>query len=166
MLVSLAGCTTTATQQPERTARPDPGRAAVTPDDDPAPGPVEEIPNEPESPPREPPFTYDPGGRRDPFVSPSEMLEEQRGPRPSGIAGMSVDELSLTGIVTIADGGGVAYVTGSDGKGYLLRVGQRIYRARVLAIDAEVDAITLREELDDPFSIKPYRDRVLRLMSE
>ena len=166
VLVSVAGCTTTATQQQEQTAGPDPGRAAVTPDDDPAPGPAEEIPKGQERPPSERPFTYDPGGRRDPFVSPFEVLEEQRGPRPSGIAGMSVDDLDLTGIVTMADGGGVAYVKGSDGRGYMLRVGQRVYRAFVLAIDAEVGAIALREQVDDPRSIKPYRDRVLRLASE
>ena len=165
VLVSVLGCTTTATQQQEQTADPDTGLAAVTPDDDPAAASVEEIPRERENPPREQPFTYDPGNRRDPFVSPLEALEEQRGPRPSGIAGMSVDDLDLTGIVTTPDAGGVAYVTGSDGSGYLLRVGDSIYRARVLAIDAEAGTISFREQVDDPRSIKTYRDRVLRLGS-
>ncbi len=163
MLVSVAGCTTTTTQQQEQTAGPDTGRATDTPEDDAAPFRVEETPKEQENPPYEQPLTYDPGNRRDPFVPPFETLAEQRGPRSAGIAGMSVDDLDLTGIVDIPDGGGVAYVTGSDGRGYLLRVGERIYKARVVAIDAEAGAITFREQVDDPRSIKPYRDRVLRL---
>ncbi len=161
VLIFVAGCTATATQQQEPTADPDP--AADTPNDVVAPAPVEEVPKEQEDPPLERPFTYDPEGRRDPFVSPFEG--EQRAPRPRGIAGMSVDDIELTGIVSTPDGGGVAYVTGSDGKGYLLRPGERIYNAQVLAVDAEAGAITLREQVDDPRSIKPYRDRVLRLNS-
>lgn len=163
MLVSVAGCTTTATQQQEQAAEPDAGRATDTPNDDLAPAPVKEIPQEQGNLPREPPFIYDPEDRRDPFVSPFEKVKEERGPRPSGIAGMSVDDLDLTGIVTTPDRGGVAYVTGSDGRGYLLRVGEGIYRARIIAIDAEAGTITFREQVDDPRSIKPYRDRELRL---
>ncbi len=165
VLLSVAGCTTTATPQQERTADPDTGRAAVPPNDDPAPAPVAQIAKERENPPDEQPFTYDPGNRRDPFVSPFEAIEEQTGPRPAGIAGMSVDDLDLTGIVATSDVGGVAYVTGSDGRGHLLRVGDRIYRATVLAIDAGAGSITFREQVDDPRSMKPYRDRVLRLGS-
>ena len=48
--------------------------------------------------------------------------------RPPGIEGMSLDEIDLTGIVE-NPGGDVAYFTGSDNKGYFLRVGQRVYKA-------------------------------------
>ena len=163
VLLSVAGCTTTATPQQERTADPDPGRAADMPADDPAP--FEEVAKELPNPPDEPPFTYDPGNRRDPFVSPFEVIKGQRGPRPAGVTGMSVDDLDLTGIVAPSGMGSVAYVTGSDGGGYMLRVGDRIYMATVLAIDAGAGSITFREQVDDPRSIKPYRDRVLRLGS-
>ena len=44
---------------------------------------------------REQPFTYDPGGRRDPFQSLAEAVKEAEGPRPAGIAGMSVDQLEV-----------------------------------------------------------------------
>ncbi len=154
LLMSVARCTTTATPQPQPTSDPDP-----------APAPLEELAKEQQTPPDEPPYFYDPGDRRDPFVSPFEVLKELRGPRPVGIAGMSVDDLDLTGIVTTSEMGGVAYVTGSDGRGYMLRIGARIYMAKVLTINAGAGTITFREQVDDPTSIKPYRDRVLRLGS-
>jgi Tfp pilus assembly protein PilP len=109
-------------------------------------------------------FTYDPGNRRDPFVSLSDLAKQEEGPRPPGAVGMAVDDLDLTGVVD-TPGGAVAYVTGSDGKGYMLRVGDRIYKAVVFAIDADRATITFREQVQDPRMIKPYRDRVLRLES-
>ena len=107
---------------------------------------------------------FNSGTLRDPFVSPAEALTKKLGPRPPGIAGMSVDDLDLTGVVS-SPAGAMAHVTGSDGKGHFLRVGDRIYRATVLAIDPEAGTITFREQIDDPNAIKPYRDRVLRLES-
>ena len=44
-------------------------------------------------------FTYDPGDRRDPFMSLYDVVREGEGPRPPGIEGMSLDEIDLTGIV-------------------------------------------------------------------
>jgi len=108
-------------------------------------------------------FTYDPGNRRDPFVSLADLAKAEEGPRPPGAAGMAVDDLDLTGIVETTDGA-VAYVTGSDGKGYMMRVGDRVFKAVVFDIDADRGTMTLREKLDDPRLIKPYRDRVLRLV--
>ena len=162
-LVCTAGCGTTATQ--EQTAGPSVGDHDVDPTgDEAAADPVVETPKEQESHPVERQFTYDPGGRRDPFVSPAEALAEKLGPRPPGIAGMSVDDLDFTGVLS-SPTGAVATVTGPDGKSYFLRVGDRVYRATVLAIDPEAGTITFREEVDDPRSIKPYRDRILRLES-
>jgi Tfp pilus assembly protein PilP len=132
--------------------------------DEAAADPVVETPKGQESHPIERQYTYDPDGRRDPFVSPAEALAEKLGPRPEGIAGMSVDDLDLTGFVS-SPTGAVAVVTGADGESYFLRVGDQTYRATVLAIDPEAETMTIREQIDDPNSIKPYRDRVLRLES-
>jgi hypothetical protein len=165
-LVCTAGCGTTATQeQQKQTAGPSVADHDADPTgDETAADPVVETPKEQESRLVEREFTYDPGGRRDPFVSPAEALAEELGPRPTGIAGMSVDDLDFTGVVSTPTGA-VANVTGPDGQSYFLRVGDRIYRAVVLAIDPEAGTITFREQVDDPNSIKPYRDRVLRLES-
>lgn len=101
-------------------------------------------------------FTYDPGNRRDPFLSLYDKPELGEA-RPPGIEGMSLDEIDLTGIVE-NPGGDLAYFTGSDNKGYFLRVGERVYKATMIAIDPKRGAVTFREEVDDPRQIKPYRD--------
>lgn len=108
-------------------------------------------------------FTYDPGDRRDPFMSLYDVVKEGEGPRPPGIEGMSLDEIDLTGIVE-NPGGNVAYFTGSDNKGYFLRVGQRIYKATMISIDPVGGAVTFRQEVDDPRQIKPYRDVMRKLV--
>ena len=106
-------------------------------------------------------FTYDPGGRRDPFRSLTERNEDAE-PRVEGILGMSVDEIDLTGIVE-NDKGNVAYFTGSDNKGYFLRVGENVHKATMIAIDPDAGSVTFREKVDDPRRIKPYRDVVRKL---
>ncbi len=108
-------------------------------------------------------FTYNPGDRRDPFLSPYDKVKEGEGPRPAGIQGMSLDEIDLTGIVADATGN-LAYVTGSDNKGYFLRPGDRIYKATMIAIDVQAGSVTFREQVDDPRQIKPYRDVLRKLV--
>ena len=109
-------------------------------------------------------FTYDPEGRRDPFRSLFDLAQADAGPRPPGIAGMTVDEIDLAGIVADPSGGDVAYFTGSDNKGYFVRVGERIYDATMIAIDTRAGSVTFRQKIDDPRQIKPYRDIVRRLV--
>jgi len=110
-------------------------------------------------------FSYDPGGRRDPFRS---LFEEatvrRKGPRPRGAAGMLVAELDLTGIVRDSAGGNIAVVIGTDSKGYFLHVGDDVYDGSVIAIDPSAGAVTFRQQVDDPRLIKPYRDVVKKLV--
>jgi hypothetical protein len=112
-------------------------------------------------------FSYDPGGRRDPFRS---LLEEvamrRKGPRPQGVAGMLVVELDLTGIVRDTSGGNIAVVMGTDNKGYFLHVGDEVYDGSVIAIDPTAGTVTFRQQVDDPRLIKPYRDVVKRLVPQ
>ncbi len=109
-------------------------------------------------------FSYDPAGRRDPFRS---LFEEQalrrKGPRPRGVAGMLVTEVQLTGIVRDPRKGDLAVFTGTDNRGYFLRVGDEVYDGTLLAIDARSGSVTFRQQVDDPRLIKPYRDVVKRL---
>jgi hypothetical protein len=112
-------------------------------------------------------FSYDPGGRRDPFRS---LLEEaalkKHGPRPRGVAGMMVSELDLTGIVRDASGGNIAVVMGTDNKGYFLHVGDEVYDGSVITVDPAAGTVTFRQQVDDPRLIKPYRDVVKRLVPQ
>jgi hypothetical protein len=109
-------------------------------------------------------FRYDPEGRRDPFRSLLQINHQNEGPRPPGIEGMAVDEIDLTGIVDDPNGGNLAYFTGSDNKGYFLRVGNKVYNATMISIDLTGGTVTFRQKVDDPRQIKPYRDIVRRLV--
>lgn len=112
-------------------------------------------------------FSYDPGGRRDPFLSLYEEVKPlNAGPRPKGVAGMLVAEIDLVGIVKDKGEGNMAFFTGSDNKGYFLRVGDRVYDGTVIAIDARTGAVTFRQQVDDPRVIKPYRDVVKSLVPQ
>jgi hypothetical protein len=112
-------------------------------------------------------FSYDPGGRRDPFRSLFEELAiRHKGPRPRGVAGMLVSELDLTGIVRDTTGGNLAVVMGTDNKGYFLHVGDEVYDGSVIAIDPAAGTVTFRQQVDDPRLIKPYRDVMKRLVPQ
>jgi hypothetical protein len=107
-------------------------------------------------------FSYDPGDRRDPFLSLFEPVRKNE-PRPIGIAGMLVSEIDLAGIVQDSNGGNLAFFTGSDNKGYFLKIGESVFDATLIAIDAQRGSVTFRQQVDDPRQIKPYRDVVRRL---
>ena len=112
-------------------------------------------------------FSYDPGGRRDPFRPLNENVPlSKKGPRPKGVAGMLVAEVNLVGIVRDSRGGNIAFFTGSDNKGYFLHVGDEVYDGTVIAIDPVHTTATLRQQVDDPRLIKPYRDVIKRLVSQ
>ena len=109
-------------------------------------------------------FSYEPGNRRDPFLSLfAERDDDRSRERLAGMQGMYIDEIDLNGIVEDPSGGDVAYFTGSDNKGYFMRVGDRVYDGAIIAIDPVRGAVTFRQEIDDPRRIKPYRDVVRSL---
>ena len=110
-------------------------------------------------------FTYDPAGRRDPFRSLVDPLNAPaHGPRPRGIAGMLISEVDLVGIVQKGRES-VAFFNGSDNKGYFLRVGDSLYDGKITKIDRSSGTVMFRQDVNDPRSIKPYRDVAKRLAS-
>ena len=111
-------------------------------------------------------FTYDPAGRRDPFLSLLEKVPLKKGPRPKGVAGMLVSEIDLVGVIRDSSDGNVAFFTGSDNKGYFLRVGDEVYDGTLIAINSGSGTVTFRQQVDDPRLIKPYRDVEKRLTAE
>ena len=102
-------------------------------------------------------FSYDPTGRRDPFRNLMEIVVENRECQ-EGIACMLIAEIALDGIVKDDSDGDMAIFTGSDNKGYFLRVGDSVFDGTITGIDPRLGVVTFRQEVDDPRRIKPYRD--------
>lgn len=104
-------------------------------------------------------FSYDPAGRRDPFRSLLEGMQEEEAPgqRPPGLAGMMIEELKLEGIVQTS-AGILAFVQGRDNLSYILRPGTELYNGTVKEI--EPDKVIFRQQVNDPKALKPYREVV------
>lgn len=105
-------------------------------------------------------YAYDPGERRDPFRSLLVTREapELKGPRPEGIPGLLIDEVTLIGIVKTPRGY-VAQVQAADRqKSYLLHEGEELYDGEVVSIDS--NEVVFRQIVRDPTAVKPFRERV------
>jgi hypothetical protein len=104
-------------------------------------------------------LTYDPGDRRDPFVSPAEAakIEDTSQCQGEGTECWLISEINLIGIMA-RRAGAVALVTGPEAYGGTLRSGDKLYDGEVLSIDAGTGTVTFRQKVNDPSRIKPYRD--------
>jgi Tfp pilus assembly protein PilP len=115
-------------------------------------------------------YTYNPQGRRDPFVSLIKPVGPDTGAktRKPGMEGFLIQEVALKGIVKTAGGGGeksvaekagyIAMFLGTDGKSYFVNVGQRLFDGQIVAIDA--GTVTFRQEVTDPLS--PVKTREIK----
>ncbi len=101
-------------------------------------------------------YTYDPAGRRDPFRS-LLVREQNRGgsDRPPGIAGIAIDDLVVHGIWKTR-AGFVAQIRGTDNKSYLIRSGDLLYDGEVTRVGP--NEVSFRQNLNDPQSVKPFRE--------
>jgi hypothetical protein len=109
-------------------------------------------------------FSYDPRGRRDPFRNLFDLTRVGPGSkRPRGVAGMLVAEVDLVGMVKDGETN-IAMLMGSDKKGYFLQSGDEVFDGRIVAVDPRLGTVTFRQKVDDPRSIKGYRDVVKRLV--
>ena len=102
-------------------------------------------------------YSYDPAGRRDPFVS---LLNRgaELGPlseRPTGLAGLSVNEVSLRGII-LSEGAYIAVLQAPDNKTYLVRGEDQLFDGSVKSITA--DAVIFLQEVNDPLSLVKERE--------
>ena len=113
-------------------------------------------------------LAYDARGRRDPFLSllARSALPAARGPRPSGVPGLLIDDLALRGVF-VTPRGSVAQVQASTrAASYLLRVGDRLFDGEVLAIryrKHEAAEVVFKQGVKDPAAIKPFREVVKRI---
>ncbi|HVR28005.1 MAG TPA: hypothetical protein VMS86_00600 [Thermoanaerobaculia bacterium] len=113
-------------------------------------------------------YAYDPGDRRDPFLSLLRVAEapDLLGPRPDGVPGLLIDEIELTGVFVTARGG-VAQVQAADKtKSFLIHEGDQLYDGEVLDIRFErneVAEVVFRQDVRDPTAAKPFREVVKKL---
>jgi Tfp pilus assembly protein PilP len=133
----------------------------------PAPQPPATPPVEAAAPPPAPAFTYDPAGRRDPFISlvGRGNTPDTSGTRPAGLPGMLIHEVSLKGIMKERSGF-IALVQGTDRKTYTVRQGQRLLDGAVKSITA--DAVIFAQDVNDPLSAVKQREvrKALRSVEE
>jgi Tfp pilus assembly protein PilP len=104
-------------------------------------------------------YTYQPGGRRDPFLSLlGAGVDSQPGARRSdGPAGWLVGEVSVRGVAR-SGGALIAMVQGPDNKTYLLHQGDRLADGFVKTVTPE--GLVLVQEIRDPLS--PVKQREVR----
>ncbi len=112
-------------------------------------------------------YSYNPQGRRDPFVSLVRPVGPQGGKvRPQGLPGFLIQEVALKGVVRTQGGGlgsatqagYIAIIQDTQGKSYFVTVGQRLFDGAIVAIDAS--SVSFRQEVTDPLS--PVRTRDVR----
>lgn len=107
-------------------------------------------------------YTYDPGGRRDPFRSLLQTRDvERRGPRPEGVPGLLIDEITITGIFETPRGWVVQVRAADQGKSFLLRERDDLYDGEVVSIGR--NEVVFRQIVQDPTALKPFQEVVKRL---
>jgi len=111
-------------------------------------------------------YSYDPAGRRDPFISLLQRTQLKEAPqqRPEGIPGLLIDEIEVKGIFRM-QGRTFAQVQSSDkDKSYLIQEGDQLYDGEVVSIAP--GEVTFKQVVNDPSVIKPFREVVKKLNPE
>lgn len=103
------------------------------------------------------PFTYNPDGRRDPFVSLIGKGSDPKnaGARPPGVPGLLINEVSVKGIVRNS-AGFVAMIQGPDNKTYVVKAGDRLMDGTVKSIVQ--DAVVFSQDVNDPLSLVKQKE--------
>jgi type IV pilus assembly protein PilP len=102
-------------------------------------------------------YTYNPEGRRDPFVSLLRRGLESRnsGTKMAGIGGLGTSEVSLRGVLT-SEGAFVGILQGVDSKNYIVRVGDRLSDGTIRSITK--DSMLILQQVNDPLSLEKQRE--------
>jgi Tfp pilus assembly protein PilP len=139
---------------PPPTAAPAPAQPAPA-----QPAPAQPAPGQPAPKPAEPgaPFTYNPEGRRDPFISLIGKGTDPKsaGARPPGVPGLLINEVSVKGIVRNSSGY-VALIQGADTKTYVVKAGDRLLDGTVKSIVQ--DAVVFSQDVNDPLSLVKQKE--------
>ena len=104
-----------------------------------------------------PAWTYDPQGRRDPFISLRNRtpVGSTTQNRPPGLPGVAIGELMIRGIVRNGNDF-IAMAQSTDGRTFQLRRGSRVFDGVVKQI--AIDAVVFTQEVNDPLSLVKQRE--------
>ena len=151
-------------KQPPAAPAPTPGASGApgTPGAAGAP-PTQQTPGNPAAGPEGPAsaagFTYDPAGRRDPFVSligRGTELPTSGAARPQGVPGLLISEVALKGVWKSAKGDFLAVLQTSDGRTFIARAGDKVFDGSIKTITQE--AVVFAQDVNDPLSLVKQRE--------
>jgi Tfp pilus assembly protein PilP len=102
-------------------------------------------------------YSYEPDGRRDPFVSLLTRGTDLRAAanRPAGVAGLAIVEIVVRGIVRSRDSY-VAMVQAPDNRTYIIRQDDHVLDGSVKSIT--VDTVVFLQDVNDPLSLVKQRE--------
>jgi Tfp pilus assembly protein PilP len=102
-------------------------------------------------------YTYDPAGRRDPFINllgtgTEARLVSKKGEGPSG---MTVAEISVRGVMQSRNGL-IAMVQGPDNKTYIVHPGDKLLDGSIKSITPQ--GLVIEQAVNDPLSVVKQRE--------
>ena len=104
-------------------------------------------------------YSYDPSGRRDPFVSLASRggdVAPPPGARPAGVSGLLVNEMTVKGVWKSSRGGFIALVQSPDNRTYIVKAGDKVFDGTVKQITQ--DAVVFSQDVNDPLSLVKQRE--------
>ncbi len=106
-----------------------------------------------------PGYSYDPAGRRDPFVSllgRGSDLPSTAGSKPAGLPGLLINDVTLKGVLKSAKGDFIALLQSPDNHTYIVHQGDKVLDGLVKAITE--DAVVFSQDVNDPLSLVKQRE--------
>jgi Tfp pilus assembly protein PilP len=102
-------------------------------------------------------YTYDPAGRRDPFLNLLGAGSEshQVSKKGEGTSGMTVAEISVRGVLQ-SKSGLIAMVQGPDNKTYIVHAGDKLLDGSIKSITAQ--GLVIEQAVNDPLSVVKQRE--------
>jgi type IV pilus assembly protein PilP len=102
-------------------------------------------------------YTYQPDGRRDPFLNLLGTGNQQSatGRKAEGAAGLTVAEIAVSGVLE-SRGALIAMVQGPDKKTYIVHAGDRLLDGQIRSITPQ--GLTIVQEVTDPLSLVKQRE--------
>jgi len=137
-----------AAAKPAAPAPPAPAQPAAAPPATPAPASQPPVPEN---------YTYQPDGRRDPFLNLLGTGAEPRAlsRRGEGPAGLSVSDISVRGVMQ-SRGALIAMIQGPDNKTYIVHQGDKFLDGTIKSVTAQ--GLIVIQEVNDPLSLVKQRE--------
>jgi len=112
-----------------------------------------------ETPPAGPGYSYDPAGRRDPFVSllgRGGDVPQPGAVRVQGLAGILIGEVTVKGVMKTTKGDFVALLQSPDNRTYIAHSGDKVMDGAIKTITAA--EVVFMQDVNDPLSLVKQRE--------